>query len=65
MPSSKVYQVDLRYTSVKAVEKKLRKIFPGSRVSDFKVKMINDIISYTTPRILTSDEEESLKKDGN
>ena len=39
MPSPRVYQVDTRYTSEKALEKKLRGIFPGRRASDFKIKV--------------------------
>lgn len=47
MPSSQVNQVSMRYTSEKALEKKLEKIFPESRASEFRIKVSCNISSLS------------------
>ena len=50
MPSPRVYQVATRYTSENALEKKLRRIFPSSRASDFKIKVCCKMSSRSSCR---------------
>ena len=51
MPSSQVYQVLTRYTSEKSLEKKLKKIFPNSRASEFKIKVSSKTSSQLLPSL--------------
>lgn len=50
MPSSQVHQVYPRYTSEKALEKRLGEIFPESRASGFKIKVSCNVSSVSRYR---------------